>query len=253
MANLLDLPPELLAKIYDWLRLIEDVSRTWQFNSRALRPYTQSYRFNDVSIHQRRRLEQFARVVVRSPALGAAVRRAVVMIVPPREKDEDQPAVGLEETLVTMWHSLSQVRSVVIRTFRFGLDELLVAIGQGLELAKLESVELLFERDSSTSPYDLERWRTLVEAAPSLREVAIIINYRDDGSDGLAPVAGVPGPAFRSALTAMEVFAFPVPHEPALASLINAFPTLESLVLSSETQTARSATLPLCDFPACAS
>ena len=73
------------------------------------------------------------------------------MIVPPREKDEDQPAVGLEETLVTMWHSLSQVRSVVIRTFRFGLDELLVAIGQGLELAKLESVELLFERDSSTS------------------------------------------------------------------------------------------------------
>ena len=253
MVRLLDLPPELIHAIYDWLRLIEHASpellgvprRTWQPTSRALRPYTQAYYFADVHVRRRRQLEQFASAVARSPALGAAVQSLEVRISPRREPDEDKPAVGFEDTLVEMWHSLKLVRSVAIRTLKFGLDELLVAVGQGLALARLEAVSLCVECDGWANLYDLEKWRTLVQAAPNLRYLYLTFDYPEGGLDGLDSAAGTAVPVFRSAVTAMEVYAFPFPHEAALASLINALPDLESLALSPETQTVRLGTVPL--------
>ena len=255
MARLLDLPPEVIGKIYDWLRAIEQPTRydvrnplyTWQFNSNALRPYTQAYRFRHVVLNNRRALEQFAASVTRSPALGAAVRTliAVVRIAP---GEEGEPIAGLVETLAVMWRSLGGVRFVRIRMFRVGIESLLVAVERGLELPLLEEMEAICTQDDWgdwDNPYDVPTWRTIVEAAPRLANLKIYLSFQGPGPDGLTAPPVVPGAPFRSNLKQLDVYDYPAAHEPAMTNLINSFPDLRSLVLNSEMQTTQLTTLPL--------
>lgn len=90
MAGLLDLPHDVLANIYDWLRLIEGAvvktdpppieylfgpPRTHAFTSHALARYTQGYLYHTVELRDGAAFAKFARTVARSPALGGMVRR----------------------------------------------------------------------------------------------------------------------------------------------------------------------------------
>jgi len=242
MAQLLDLPAEVLHNIYDWLRLIEFSDKhwsqtrnappgrfSWQFNSNALQPYTQAYRFHTVVISKYTSWQQFALAIQESPWLGGAVRNLVLdgtsyrLYMRPSGEQDGVPVGG------DVWERMKQVRSIKIWSFDRGFDGLVGAAEGGLELPFLRSLELGPSFPGGANPYELGTWRTLLDAAPALQQLHVSFNPGELGNPTawVVPLAA-PVP-LRTRLAALKVDYPYGTHEPALASFVNAFAHLESL------------------------
>ena len=249
MTGLLDLPPEVLREVYDWLRVIEQQAVhgrtyrrwqaagetppfTWQFNSNALRPYTQAYRFHHVPISSRGGLLQFATTVARTPVLGAAVRTLEVWISPAQD---DEPVPGLPDALVETWRSLSQLKILVVRGFSVALDSLGRAFEQGVALAALESIVVTCARPGWANPYSLDHWGPIVQGAPRLVKLRIELDYTFDEAASVPPVASVAGLPFISNLSALDLPDALSAHQGAIANLANSFQSLTEVALEAET------------------
>jgi len=243
MARLLDMPPEVLYNIYDWLRLIEDRARTgartrqkaqprtWQPVCRALRPYTQAYRFHKVTISNHETLAKFAAAVADAPSLGAAGR---VVVLDHRYAMDWAPPSEVQELLAEVWMKLGCVRSVMLKKVKGVLDALFAAVEGGMELPLLGSLEVT--KLDCSNPYGLAKWRAFLAAAPKLNKVAISFEpeFVQSFDDPVLPV--VPGPAFATRMASLRVTSFPATHELALAAFVNAFPALDELNLSAGTE-----------------
>lgn len=242
MITLLDLSPELLYKVYDWLRLIEaaDTSeaRHWGGSpadstcapvSHALQPYTQAYRYHTVKLWDPTSLVLFAAAVARDPELGAAVRSADVSF----QYDEGDVPVNWN-TLVGMWGRLGQVQELELRTFQLELETLTAAVKGGLSFPVLRSMEITFIEHGWANPYLLDNWRPLLAAAPKLDKLCICLALPEMPLDSAPPLPAVPGPALDSPLSSLEVLGVGAGHERALAGLIRSFLRLNSLTIESE-------------------
>ncbi len=261
MVQLLDLPPELLHNIYDWLRLIEARDnahrarrgrtpprpKTTAFVSRALWPYTRVYQLSSVTAPTYDSLARFAATVAESARLGRAVRTVTLGVIGDWRGSLSD---NLGATLATMWPGLTRVESVKVVTLECAFDSLVTAIKGGLKLPALETLEVCSAFETWESPYALTRWRTLLKAAPKLKRLYIEFLVDNIMPDELPSLPVAPGPAFATALQSLELRGFSAPHEPAVANFVNAFPALNQLSLNCLTDYAQSHILSLLAPPA---
>jgi len=263
MLHLLDLPPELLHNIYDWLRHIESRDnerrarrdkppkpKTTAFISRSLWPYTRVYRLSNVTIRDYASLERFATTVAESSRLGAAVRTATLGVMRNwLEPGPGTPSESLRVALSKAWPTLTRVESISFVTLESAFDNLMAAVEGGLRLPALETLEVGSTFEAWGNPFALARWRPLFEAAPELKRLSISYSVDDLLPDELPALPVVLGPAFATSLRSLEVKHFAGPHEPAVANFVNAFPALRDLSLHCQTDDAQSRIISLLTPP----
>jgi len=251
MTGLLDLPPEVLHNIYDWLRLIELAAFacgwkrtdpfpfTWQFNSRALQPYTEGYRHHRRSFAALDQLVAFSRLVQRSPRIGSYVRELHLGDV---LASGGAPAeAGQRAALAALWPAMAGIRVVKLENMPDVVGSLLGAVERGLRLTCLEELAIESGFGGSARAWDLGVWRTVLAATPALRKLSIdlqatFVNIMNEGAHEPPALDAAPATPLASGVTSLELTGFPASHAPAGAALANAFPQLTALGLSANTQ-----------------
>lgn len=257
MAGLLDLPHDVLANIYDWLRLIEGAvgqsdpppiehllgpPRTHAFNSRALERYTQAYLYHTVHLRSCAAFVRFATTVARAPALGGMVR-ALEFGAEHAWDAPSQPSARALAASARMWRSLTRLRTAKIGCMEVAVAGFLAAVSQGVRLPALEALTIQSELEVAgwEGPYDLARWQQVLTAAPALQRLRLSVAGRntwetrfrlDQALPARSPATG-PARRLRTSVRTLEVVYFRASHEPALARFVNAFIQLERLDVTS--------------------
>ncbi len=246
------MPPEVLYNIYDWLRLIEQDAFvegyrkrsdpfpfTYAFNSKALLPYTQAYRYHHTSITSVKNFVGFARHVQRTPAVGPYVRllRLSSPPVPGSDATASTLTIAQRGSLVTAWPCLHQLRTLILEGMEDAVTSFMAAAEGGLKLPMLKTLAIVSAFGDGTSAWDPAKWAKALEAAPRL-EVLDIHLVQDEAMDGpvnipAAPVGSTAPLATR--LRSLTLSGFPASHALAVANLANAFPSVAYLRLYADT------------------
>lgn len=236
---LLDLPPELIRRIYE---SSDDYNYSWPstlstgaYVCRALVPFTRDTRYSIIQLKGGQTPQaEFVRLLLDTPDIAASIQELGLIDV------TTQPG-SLRQTLVSdlarTWPTFTHLRVLHLVEADDWTHSLFVHAGT-LTFPFLNTlhIESAFDFEGWTSPWDLDRWRPALAAAPNLKKLDLWLGqdveviYPRDPHDLTAASVEL-GPALVTRITALALKWAPTAHASAAQRFASAFPGLVHLYL----------------------